>query len=53
MPRYGGSSGARTGAVKTEMRWSVASAYARTWSSRPSHSSFDWLNPAACGAAFV
>ena len=41
MPRYGGSSGASTGAVKTEMRWPVVSAYSRTWSSRPSHSSFD------------
>ena len=42
-----------TGAVKTDTRWSFASAYSRTWSSRPSHSSFDWLKPAACGAAFV
>ena len=45
MPRYGGSSGARTGAVKTEMRWSVVSAYSRTWSSRPSQQLLRLVEP--------
>ena len=52
MPRYGGSSAPSTGAVKTETRRSAASAHCRTWFSRPTQSSSDWLNTAACGAAF-
>ena len=42
-----------TGAVYTLSRWRCTLACSSTWSSRPSHSSFDWLKPDACGAAFV